>query len=180
MRDCCSLPSVSSPFVSRSNDPSPAALLPNRIFTPGSVREVSLTEICSEDREETVSQVAPSMQQQVFAEYGLQNLPSSRFEVDYLITPGLGGSGDVRNLWPEPRTDTWNSYVKDQLEDHLHRMVCSHQLALGQAQQDIAHDWIAAYKKYFHTDRPLSSPSEAMLTHPRRYRFALRRKQSAA
>ena len=46
--------------------------------------------------------------------------------------------------------------MKDALEEHLHQMVCSGQLDLSTAQRDIATDWIAAYKKYFHTDRPLS------------------------
>jgi len=35
-------------------------------------------------------------------------------------------------------------------------MVCSGKLDLSTAQRDIATDWIAACKKYFHTDRPLS------------------------
>jgi hypothetical protein len=34
--------------------------------------------------------------------------------------------------------------------------VCSGKIDLKVAQQDIAKDWIAAYKKYFHTDQPLS------------------------
>jgi hypothetical protein len=47
--------------------------------------------------------------------------------------------------------------VKDELEDRLHTMVCSGALDLASAQQDIARDWIGAYKKYFDTDRPVSS-----------------------
>jgi hypothetical protein len=35
-------------------------------------------------------------------------------------------------------------------------MVCAGKLDLSTAQREIATDWIAAYKKYFHTDRPLS------------------------
>jgi hypothetical protein len=35
-------------------------------------------------------------------------------------------------------------------------MVCGGQLDLSTAQRDISTDWIAAYKKYFHTDRPLA------------------------
>jgi hypothetical protein len=34
-------------------------------------------------------------------------------------------------------------------------MVCTGQVDLTTAQREIASDWIAAYKKYFHTDRPL-------------------------
>jgi hypothetical protein len=47
--------------------------------------------------------------------------------------------------------------VKDQLETLLPEMVCEGSLPLQTAQRDIAADWIAAYKKYFHTDVPLPS-----------------------
>jgi hypothetical protein len=42
------------------------------------------------------------------------------------------------------------------LEEHLHQLVCAGRLDLPTAQRDIARDWIAAYKKYFHTDRPVA------------------------
>jgi hypothetical protein len=136
-----------------------AEMLPNPVFTPGSTREVSLNELCSTDRDEVVVSVPGSVQERVFQEYGVAQDRAPEYEVDYLITPGLGGSDDVRNLWPEPHRDTaWNSYVKDQLEDHLHRMVCGRKISLSEAQKEIAGDWIAAYKKYFHTERPLAGP----------------------
>lgn len=145
-------------------------MLPNPGFTPGYTRQVSLTEICSADSDEVIRNVPGPIQQRVFQEYGIKNRPATDFEVDYLITPGLGGSDDVRNLWPEPHSSTaWNSYVKDQLEDHLHRMVCGGSLSLGEAQRDIATNWIAAYKKYFHTDQPLTA---AQLAHASDLEFA--------
>jgi hypothetical protein len=49
--------------------------------------------------------------------------------------------------------------VKDELEERLHQMVCSGDLDLPTAQREIASDWIAAYKKYFHMDAPLPSHS---------------------
>jgi hypothetical protein len=68
-----------------------------------------------------------------------------------------GGVEDIHNLWPEPYTSPrWNAHVKDALEERLHEMVCGGELDLSTAQRDIATDWIAAYKKYSHTDRPLA------------------------
>jgi len=74
--------------------------------------------------------------------------------VDYLITPELGGAGSIRNLWPQPYSAVWNAHVKDELEDRLHGLVCSGQVDLATAQREISRDWISAYKKYFHTDKP--------------------------
>jgi hypothetical protein len=78
------------------------------------------------------------------------------YEIDYLITPELGGAADIRNLWPEPYSDTpWNAHIKDQLEDYLREQVCDGRLDLTTAQKDMATNWISAYKKYFHTETPL-------------------------
>jgi hypothetical protein len=115
------------------------------------------------DHGEVVQTVPGPLERKVFKEYGIRGVPTKNYEVDYLITPGLGGSDDVRNLWPEPHYNAvWNSYVKDQLEDRLHHMVCGGKLSLGQAQKDIAGNWIAAYKKYFHTDQPLPLSSSSV------------------
>jgi hypothetical protein len=35
-------------------------------------------------------------------------------------------------------------------------LVCEGRLDLPTAQREIATNWIAAYKKYFHTDKPLA------------------------
>lgn len=133
-----------------------AGLLPNRNLTPGATRPVAIADICSMDHEEVIRTVPGALQQKVFQEYGMRNVPIANYEVDYLITPGLGGADDIRNLWPEPRFNTtWNSFVKDQLEDYLHQSVCSRKVSLATAQKDVASDWISAYKKYFRTDAPL-------------------------
>jgi hypothetical protein len=44
-------------------------------------------------------------------------------------------------------------------------MVCSGQPDLATALGDIATDWISAYKKYFHTQSPLSSHSSFTSDH---------------
>jgi hypothetical protein len=134
-----------------------ALLEPSRQLTPGAVRPVNLTEICGGPEEEDAVRVVPaSLQQQVFQEYGIKGARPRDYEVDFLITPELGGSNDIHNLWPEPYFSTvWNAHVKDELEDLLRAKVCDGEVDLSTAQRDISYDWIAAYKKYFHTDKPL-------------------------
>ena len=71
-------------------------------------------------------------------------------EIDHLIPLEIGGSNDVRNLWPQPDSGIlWNSKRKDELETQLHTEVCSGVIDLRTAQQEIAKDWIAAYVKRF-------------------------------
>lgn len=127
--------------------------VPSQKLTPGAVRNVAMAEVCSASVEAVIVPVA--LQRRVFEEYGIRNASPDAYEVDYLITPELGGAADIRNLWPEPYSATvWNAHVKDQLEDRLHQLVCDGQLDLATAQRDISTNWIAAYKKYFHTDLP--------------------------
>ncbi len=101
--------------------------------------------------------VPVALQRRVFDEYGIPGADPRAYEVDYLVTPALGGADDIRNLWPHSYSSTvWNAHVKDALEDRLRDMVCAGTLDLSAAQQEIATNWIAAYKKYFHTDEPLA------------------------
>ena len=134
---------------------------PDRSLTPGATRMVAVGDVCSMPHEEVIAEVSTSLRREVFQEYGIVNAHAGDYEIDYLIAPGLGGVEDIHNLWPEPSTSrTWNAHVKDDLEERLHQMVCAGKLDLPTAQREIATDWIAAYKKYFHTDRPLSLRSD--------------------
>ncbi len=129
-----------------------AGVIPNRTLTPGATRQVTINEVCSVAHEEVVGNVSVALRQRVLQEYGIANARPGDYEIDYLITPRLGGTEDIRNLWPEPyRTRVWNAQVKDALEERLHQMVCGGQLDLSTAQHDMATDWIAAYKKYLQT-----------------------------
>ena len=124
--------------------------LPDRLLTPGSIRIVSLTEICPLTDEDLDPDVSASLKRAVLHEYGLAvSETQTRYQIDYLVNPQLGGTSDIRNLWPQPyRIDNWNAAAKDKLEKRLHQMVCERTMDLAEAQREIETDWIAAYKKY--------------------------------
>jgi hypothetical protein len=134
-----------------------AILLPKKSLTPGAVRDVALTELCQvADDDDLDPVVSVPTQKAVFSEYGIAPEQSKvNFQMDYLINPQLGGVDDVRNLWPQPYSSEWNARAKDELERHLHQMVCEHKIELADAQREIAENWIDAYKKYFHTSKPI-------------------------
>jgi hypothetical protein len=132
-------------------------LVPNPKLTPGATRQVAYEEICPAQDDDKDPAVSISMQQTVFKEYGVRRIARTReFQVDYLINPQLGGTGEIRNLWPQPYGVTlWNAHAKDDLEDRLHQMVCNREIDISEAQHELATNWIGAYKKYFHTQTPL-------------------------
>jgi len=130
---------------------------PEPNLTPGVASTASREQVCKSSSDKNRS-VPVSLRRRVFEEYGIQNAEPQAYEVDYLITPALGGADDIRNLWPQSSsTAMWNARVKDALEDRLWEMVCEGTVDLESAQREIASDWIAAYKKYFATDRPVGS-----------------------
>ena len=133
--------------------------LPLPQLTPGDVHPVTLDELCAQ-RLPSGRPVPASVHQAVLQDYNMGHLPEADYELDHLITPALGGTSDRRNLWPERYTSrVWNAHVKDELEDLLPQLVCERKVPLATAQRDIASNWIAAYKKYFQTDRPLPPSS---------------------
>jgi hypothetical protein len=128
--------------------------VPEHRLTPGATVRMSREEVCAAQRGK--NQVVPvDLQRRVLEAYGIREGRTQDYEIDYLITPALGGADDIRNLWPQAYGHTvWNAGVKDELEDRLHELVCAGDVDLRTAQNEIATDWIAAYKKYFHTDWP--------------------------
>jgi hypothetical protein len=136
-------------------------LVPNPKLTPGATRQVAYEEICPAHDDDKDPAVPTSMQQAVFKEYGVRRIARTHeFQVDYLINPQLGGTGEIRNLWPQPYGLTlWNAHAKDDLEDRLHQMVCNREIDISEAQHELATNWITAYKKYFHTQTPLRKKS---------------------
>lgn len=129
---------------------------PDPKLTPGATLLLNRGEICRGPSSKN-GIVPVALQRRVFEEYGIAGADPRAYEVDYLVTPALGGADDIHNLWPHSHASTiWNAEVKDALEDRLRNLVCAGQIDLSTAQHDIATNWIDAYKKYFHTDQPLT------------------------
>lgn len=127
--------------------------LPLRSVTPGAVSAHSAAELCDGARPSRL--VTDQTRRQVLDHYGMSHVPAAEYELDALITPELGGTTEAANLWPQ-RYDSpvWNARVKDDLERLLPEMVCRGEIDLASAQQAIASDWIAAYKRFFKTETP--------------------------
>ncbi len=135
----------------------PPGPLPDARLTPGAVRFLSQEQVCSVPPEDEGRLVPPDLARQVFARYRMADPQPRTYEVDYLISPALGGTTSIQNLWPVPYSSgVWTSRVKDALEDRLRRLVCTGQLDAATAQREIALDWIAAYRKYFRTNAPVA------------------------
>lgn len=125
-----------------------AALLPDPRITPGIATGATAAQLCSPSfRTGSVRNVPESEKHEACAEYGVKQC-DKHVEIDHLISLELGGSNDIRNLWPEPYLPNPGAHTKDALEDRLHAMVCRSDIGLAAAQRAISTDWYAAYKRY--------------------------------
>ena len=130
--------------------------LPLSTLTPGAVSALTAAELCAGARPSRV--VPDATRQHVLNVYGMQHVSHRTYELDALITPELGGTTEAANLWPQRyESPVWNARVKDELEELLPQLVCNRQLDLAAAQRAIAADWVAAYKHFFKTERPLQA-----------------------
>lgn len=127
-----------------------ALVVPDRSLTPGALRPIALDEVCSARDSSLDPQVPPATAKAVLAHYGIRSAQrTEEYQIDYLVNPQLGGTGDIRNLWPQVASGSrWNARAKDDLERRLQQMVCERKLDLAVAQREIATNWIAAYKRY--------------------------------
>ena len=137
-------------------------IVPDAQKTPSDVLTTDASVICVPGYTKTVRKVPKAVKEQVYRIYGIISRKRGEYEVDHLISLELGGSNSIRNLWPESYiTQPLNAHVKDKLENKLHELICSGQLPVQQAQQEIAQDWIAAYQKYV---EPLKEGAQTPVT----------------
>jgi hypothetical protein len=131
--------------------------LPDPKLTPGAINEMVTQAnirgtICRKGWTRTIRppvSYTNRLKHQLMRKYGVGDGNMRDFELDHLIPLELGGApDDPANLWPQPRTGTWNADLKDDLERTVNRRVCEGRVSLAEAQKAIRTDWIAAYKKY--------------------------------
>ena len=126
-----------------------AEVLPDPNKTGGSVEYNAPALVCGHSTEHR--HVTNAQRDEVLKLYGLPLGAHPDYEIDHLVPVCLGGGNDASNLWPQPRRSIeakWNAEAKDRLETVLCNLVCDGLLDIGDAQQAIITDWIAAYHLY--------------------------------
>ena len=146
---------LSTTFTFARQEQDLSKFLPNSTLTPGVVdSSVTLEQICTKGSSKARRNVPQAVKDSVYKEYGLSTNSKQRtdkYEIDHLISLELGGSNDIKNLWPQSYTTTpWNAHVKDKLENELHRLAClkDPKYTLAQLQNEIRTNWIASYKAH--------------------------------
>ena len=122
-------------------------IYPNANLTPGFILTMDTEFICNSKYYEIYRNVSDDVKKQVFDEYHLSYPPTSQYEVDRLIPFELGGSSDIKNLWPQGSSPFPGSAEKDKVEIYLRNQVCNKTMNLSAAQEAIRTDWIKVYNQ---------------------------------
>jgi len=87
---------------------------------------------------------------QLHSGYNLDgDLNMKDYEEDHIVPLEVGGNpSSPLNLFPEPHNIKYSSYVKDQLENQIHLLVCSGKLSLKAGQEIFLTNWEKGYRKY--------------------------------
>ena len=151
------------------------ALLPDPKLTPGdALPAVTAADICTPGWASEHRHVTESVHDQVYVEYGRTRGPDC-CEVDHLVPLELGGSNDLKNLWPQPDEPRPGWPEKDQLENELHAEVCAGKLSLADAQHCIASNWVECWEQHAAAYRYFCSVTPRYPTLSERRAFAYRR-----
>lgn len=150
-----SVPTASARHFSYSKQPStPSGCksvggLPDSKCTPGAVdsrvtQQNIKNTICKPGYTKTVrppvSYTEP-LKIKIMKSYGIKG-PLKDYELDHLIPLEVGGSPtDVKNLWPEPWHGNNTAAEKDKFENYLHAQICSGNMKLQEAQNEMAGNW---------------------------------------
>lgn len=121
--------------------------LPDLACTPGAIfANVTAEMVCVKGYSRAARNVSTATKEMVYAAYGITRHQKGEYEVDHQIPLELGGSNDVANLWPEAANPTPGFHQKDTIENDLHDQVCSGQMTLAEAQNQINVDWRRVYE----------------------------------
>ena len=122
--------------------------LPDSICTPGMILTKDTSIICHQHTN-TIRNVTNTEKIIVMRNYGFDPHTNKhpKLEIDHLISLELGGSNDIKNLWPETAEPRPGFHEKDGVENKLHSMVCKGLISIDSAQYIISHNWLQEYKK---------------------------------
>ncbi len=119
--------------------------LPDPTCSPGAVLTTDVKTICKVGYTKTVRDVSTATKKNVFKEYGIPYSLHGNYEVDHIISLELGGSNDIKNLYPESYDITNGARTKDKFENYLHKQVCNGSMNIKEAQKEISTDWLKYY-----------------------------------
>jgi hypothetical protein len=117
---------------------------PNTILTPGNVLIYDEDFLCVPGTPGKLDKVSEATKKQVFDSYHISYPSKGNYQLDKYLPLELGGSNDIRNLWPQGVK--YPGYKeKDKVEQYLYQEMCNKKINITTAQEMIKKDWVEVY-----------------------------------
>jgi hypothetical protein len=127
-------------------------VLPDPKLTPGdTLPAVTIADICTPGWATEHRHVTESMRDQVYEEYRRIRGPDC-CEVDHLIPLELGGSNNMKNLWPQPDGTPARIGRKGPARERASRGSVRRQVAGGRREHCIASNWVECWEMHVGPD----------------------------
>jgi len=124
-----------------------STIYPNPELTPGNFLTMDTDFLCiPRTVEELAKDTTVETKKQIFENYQLSYPPKKKYQMDRYIPISLGGSNDIRNIWPQS-IDYPGYQEKDKAEEYLYNLMCNNTINITTAQERIKTDWIAVFKE---------------------------------
>jgi hypothetical protein len=102
---------------------------------------VIVGDICVSGYSDNIRDVDQSTKEAVYKEYGVFNRTTNEYEIDHIIPLSIGGTNDIKNLFPQPAMPRPGFHQKDICETCFKRMICNGELNITEAQFIMAKNW---------------------------------------
>jgi hypothetical protein len=120
---------------------------PNTNLTPGHLQTMDDDFLCYSGMPEKLTKnTSDAVKKQVFKSYHLTYPPTKEYTIDRYIPTSLGGSDNIKNLWPQSVTPPGYK-EKNIAENYLYKLMCNKTINISTAQQRIKTDWVVVYKE---------------------------------
>jgi hypothetical protein len=122
---------------------------PNKNITPGNILTMDATFLCIPGTPEKLHKdsIPESVVKQVFANYHITYPTTKAYQIDKYIPYSLGGSDNIKNLWPQGETPAPGYKEKDIAEKYLYDLMCNKTINITTAQERIKTDWVKVYQE---------------------------------
>jgi len=132
-----------------TTDPTPkikitSTIYPNSILTPGNVLIYNEYFLCVPGTPGKLDKVSEETKVLVFESYHISYPTKKDYQLDKYIPMELGGSNDIRNLWPQGVKNPGYK-EKDKVEQYLYQEMCAGKINITTAQEMIKKDWVEVY-----------------------------------
>ena len=123
-----------------------SSFLGNSEITGGIILTNDLNLICSKGYTTTVRDVPQDVRLKIYEINGVSYpQPRGMYELDHVIPLELGGGNGIGNLQLEARDPRPGSLEKDRVENYLHKQVCSRNMDLEEARNQMKNNWTNVY-----------------------------------